>query len=318
MPSSNGHTYCSRWILQKSALFHLLIFTLSILGACSRPLSHEPPYPIDSEIQITLIEDLTSEGRPVTLSLSTGSYSPHREIVASVIQSGTTFDINIHGLQEIDYEQKREELEEGYIIIIYPGEMSARTRVTLGVLESGEYHLNFNIFDGSISGTLPSNYYLRVTPEAYSLPDTSGKWIRFNHSIYRRVPEDIIWGYFNSHDKESEKVALSFLDSLRAVGSISILLPEGFYGYYLSKGTYVVSFQIDRSGQIDPWHHSNIPPFIFHFGDDPMLIEELIVYYVQHYGYYSERIRHWIPFLNLTLYTSSGHRFESFSYIHKR
>jgi len=311
VPLLHNQTHGSRRILKESTQCQLLIFALLILGACSRPFGYESLYPIESEIEIKLIEDLAMEGRPAILGLSTGMYAPHREIVAGVNRSGFTFDISIYGLREIDYEQRKLELEEGHLLLIPPSSLEAEARIILGVLEPGKYHLRFRIHDGWISSFSPSDYNLIVTADAYTLPVTSGKWIKFTHSVYRRVPDDVLWGYIFCQSEESIVVANSFLDSLRSIGASPIHLPAGFYGYYLFKDSSWFDFHIDESGQIVYPDIYPIPPFIYHYDSDSLKIKELIEYYVQKYRYYSESTDRWIPYFGVYILTSQGDTFQN-------
>ena len=243
--------------LRSRRLLSLACLLAGLLPACNslvgRKENSTPP--IDSNIRITLSEQLSRERRTLTLNCATTKIYPcvNYQLDYSLARQGNTFIIQFHGVSI------------GEICFTATG--PARASIDLGSLGAGVYRLVITNGDRLISE-------LNVTTDSYVVSGTEGPTITFPAPRLNRVPDYTVWGLIGYASLGDASVAQAYLDSLEARGATTQVLAPGDYGY----------FSIDQNGEIvTPPNHGYYfaLPYVRRFAGDPTSLQDVVRYFGQ-------------------------------------
>lgn len=232
--------------------------------------------PINSDIEIRMIEILNEAGRTLELYCRTTEEYPCMNFPIDRRYSVKPGSISIRFKNVID-----------------PGICAtafgpATTTINLGNLKPGAYNLSIDVVDSHNSGNLI------ITPDQYIIDIGKKKQIVLTGAVLNRVPASTIWGTIGYHQTATEPVVNEFLSSLLGLGAATRTYLPGDYGY----------FSIDESGEIEaPQNHGYyfIRPFIFNYSGTSGNLEDLLRTYRQNHG----------NDVSIMLYTSQGEIFRS-------
>lgn len=232
--------------------------------------------PINSDIEIRMIEILNETGRTLELYCSTTEEYPCINFLIDRSFSVKSGNISIRFKNVID-----------------PGICAtaigpATTTIDLGSLKPGVYNLTIDVVDKRSSGNLI------VTPDQYIIDIGKKKQLVLNGPVLNRVPDNTFWGTVGYHQTSTEPVVNQFISSLLGLGAATGAYLPGDYGY----------FSIDEWGEIEaPQNHGYyfIRPFIFTYEGASDNLENLLRTYRQNHG----------NDVSIMLYTSQGEIFRS-------
>lgn len=214
-----------------------------IFSACSLLAGPEKKFdvrPLDSNILITILEDLTEPERPFSLRLWTEKEDyVGLKLKTSVEQSGSEFLIVIDGLVN----------DEEFVVGPFP--WHAFGRVELGPMVSGTYGLRFF---GRNRITTPAVFEARVSEKSFEIIRKRSGPADFERYEYRLIPENTIWGFLQCRSEDATHTARVFLDSLRASGAGPANALPGYYERVKGEDSYFwQAFEIDQEGNIHPY-----------------------------------------------------------------
>ena len=253
-----------------------LLVMLALGTGCSEDADRGVYGPVDSRIEIGLVEDLNAGGRTLSLNCSTEKiYGCYNFLILNEAQvSGSTVTLFFTGIYKPQ--------------ICLRALGPARAVIHLGTLPDGTYLLS------AAANGQALRTDLTVSDTAYRIGSGGAPWVVFPHPELLRVPEGTIWGYAGYHAAGSAHIVQSFLDSLQSLGARAHRYATGDYGY----------FTIDSTGAIEPpLNHGYyfIRPFIFHFPFPMSPVRDLVFSFGKNFG----------DSLNIGVYGSHGEVFDS-------
>lgn len=260
--------------------------------------------PLDTKLKLFLVEDLTQSNHSVSLRLQTeehyGCIGRPPEINARMFQSGKTIYINIYGLVK----------DEGGF---YDDGIPAIKEFELGNMSEGSWTIRINV-NGSESSDYEETHLVYCTPEARVVTSSNNKWTYFSHEQYRRVENDIIWGYLRCRDDQCKQIADALLDTLQEIGAQSYHPNPGYYGPFflfhtMSEGRKIFSsFSINSKGVLsrgEPLGYYDMRPlvtFVYRYSGDRVSLEDTFKLFIQAHTDTSG----YSPF-TASVYTGTGH-----------
>lgn len=253
------------------------ILLLAIVSCIKEESKYENLLPIDSGVNIRLIETFNTSPRTLHLYCSTekiyGCYN--FPIIAESRQSSNAIDISFQGIIQSDFCQTA----------LGP----ATTTVDLGALNVGTYTLRLSV------GKVTHTGKLIVSDDSYKVDFDDNSAFAFSNPRLNRIPEQTIWGLIGYHEAETTSRVDSFLNTLVALGAKKRSYAPGDY----------YEFWIDEDGDITDypgalWGYRFDRPFVFHYSGDPAAIESLIKQYKDD--------------MSIRVHTDKGGRFLSWMY----
>lgn len=178
---------------------------------------------IESNIEITMFENLKPEGRSLQFGCRT-------EKIYSAGNLALVYK-QLHNLP------KRVEIEFQGIYIPVTGLTTeigpATALIDLGYFPNGTFPI-FITVNGNSHKAL-----LYVAPDLYSISTTSEKWITYSKLDLRRVPSKSLWGHAWGM---SESLVQAYVDTLASFVEYTIELTPGDYGYFTADSTGAIDW----------------------------------------------------------------------------
>ncbi len=254
---------------------------------------------IDSDIQVSFVENLTQSERTFSLFLVTEKVEyPMENLKISLDRAGGGATVLVEGLV--------------LNLVGMPGQAPATGSIELGTLPAGTFLLRFLIRNSSGSETI---FRIQTSDRLIQLQEDISGSFKFEHTVYCRIPPYTIWGHLDCRTEAYVPMAYSFLDSLKSQGAGPAALLPGYY--HKTKGEDHYSwqdFEIDLQGNIHPvrdeWLSNSAYEkigFYLHWEGDLETIENL----VKHYAISSidSSYSPSLPMMNPLVYTWTGYRF---------
>ncbi len=164
----------------------------------------------------------------------------------------------------------------------------AVTTIKLGNLSKGAHKFKTIVNDVISEGELI------VTDEKYVLKIENPKEIVIAKETLNKIPKNTIWGTIGYHEKASESMVNTFLDSLQILGATpSKYLPGDYHAFYIQENGEILN-----EPALEYWFSKR---FIFDFSNNIKSIEELLTRYKENY---------WDK-LRIAIYTSDGDYFTN-------
>ncbi len=107
----------------------------------------------------------------------------------------------------------------------------ANAFLAIGTLPSGTYP-----FSLSLGNAIENKGILTVSDQGYQLSINDPQGIDFQNIVLHKIPEGLVWGYFETPNEDANLHAASFLADLKNITTENTLSP-GFYGYFTLSGT---------------------------------------------------------------------------------
>ncbi len=210
---------------------------------------------IDSNVLLTLKEEISNDGRKFVLEAETDSnYNCSNYSIAYQYQkNGNVIDVNFTHIIEPS--------------TCATGIGPAKAKVNLGSLLPGNYTIQFLVNESVMQAPLI------ISNEEFKILDSSRAWIELVNPVLNRIPENGIWGHVGfSSDSFVVKQVEPFFDSLKILGAQEYDFVPGEYTY----------FEVDSSGAIHTYEEpgtENVRSFAYIFNDDIQKLRDLIKWY---------------------------------------
>ncbi len=177
---------------------------------------------IESNIEITMFEDLKPEGRSLQFVCRTEKIYPYCNyslVYKQLHNSPNRIEIEFQGI---------------YIpFIVLTAIGPATARIDLGYFPNGTFPI-FITVNGYSHEAL-----LYVAPDLYSISTSSEKWITYSKLDLRRVPSKSLWGYAWG---VPESLVRGYVDTLASFVEYTIELTPGDYGYFTADSTGAIDW----------------------------------------------------------------------------
>ena len=214
-----------------------------------------PLSPINSQIVMSIREEITSSKRNVILSFCTTElYSPAgAKIIGSINKENNIIQVDLQDIK----------MPEAGAAISTPASVS----FMLDSIPNDNYSLQITINGKKVIGLI------KVSDESFEIKTQPNNIISYQQNNLLRIPENIIWGQSESIQQSTYK---QFLDSLKIFGAKAHNLKPGDYSY----------FEIDSQGNFNT--HSALGMsfgefFLFSFQGDTLITRSLIKRFSKRY-----------------------------------
>lgn len=213
--------------------------SLLLMVSCTDKSTNPPGMSrsIESNIEITMFEELNPEGRSLQFVCRTEKIYPCYNwslVYKQLHNSPNRIEIEFQGIYIPD--------------ICATAIGPATARINLGYFPNGTFPM-FITVKGHCHNAL-----LHVSPGAYSISTASEKWITYSKLELRRVPSKSLWGYAWGM---SESLVQAYVDTLESVTEYPIELTPGDYGYFTADSTGAINWPKPP--------YSNICTYIYRF-----------------------------------------------------
>ncbi|MFT5823095.1 MAG: hypothetical protein ACI8ZM_004355 [Crocinitomix sp.] len=254
----------------KPIFFTLLMLLLTF--SCQKEKTIKP---INSDIIITLSEDLDSTDRIFQLFCQTEGYFTNsgNSILYNYSKNGNEIAVEFTGFS--------------YPETVFNGTGPATACIDFENIAYGTYPFDISLNNHTNSGILT------VNEDAYSLIFEEPQQIQIPRHKLNRVPVNTIWGQINYHSADNEALANNFIDTLLSIGAVEQLYNPGDYS----------PFRIDSEGLM---RQEEAPGYffiyyIYQYTGNSSDLENLLIYYGITYS----------DLIDISLSTAKGEYFSS-------